>query len=79
MTQDYDRLKDLIIHNVLCYLKTKDKKLKHEAKEQLKSFSKPYNINIKKVDKIGAYEALLQFIKNDKGYNITINKLISSL
>ena len=77
--KDSQRLKDMIIYNVLSYLKTKDVNLKLSVINDLKQFSAYYHVKIKKVERIDLFNALMIFIKNDDGYNVTINKLNSSL
>lgn len=72
-------MKDKIIFNVFMFLDTKDLIYKQAAIDLLTEFAKTYHIPIKKVAKIPLKTAFTEFILNENGYIITINKLIFSL
>lgn len=75
-----NRCKDLIVYNVLLYLKKNNVIYKNIAMSNIETFSKYYHIDLKRMKQFGYLEqALLAFIINKEGYSKTIVRLYNEL
>jgi hypothetical protein len=74
-------IKDRIIYNTLCYLKTKEADYKTKANDELKELAKHYNLTCVKAKKyrMPLYNALENFIINKSGYVLTVNQMFTAL
>ena len=76
-TQTY---KDKVIYNLLMYLEIPNTRFKIKATENLREIARHYNITLKKQpSKHSLKKCLMDFVINDKGYNITLINLYNSL
>jgi hypothetical protein len=68
-----------VIEAVLLYLDTGNKMYREAAKNCLKNMAKAYNVPLHHRPKVNTKDALMKFIRNGDGYNVTIPLLYFSL